>query len=154
MRTYACTDAMIFVYLFCMTVVYVCLYYCILSPSCFAAFLAMSLLEKFSKLLYIYIYTWYKNTQSESGVYNELQPVSGEFENKTTEWEEEKYCFIPNSRSLGLFRSYHVWAHCSASDRLHASSMQSDEEEWLENKSVCSWAPHLCCDKLKHSFSM
>lgn len=36
-----------------------------------------------------------------------------------------------------LFRSYHVWAHCSASDRLHASSLQSEEEQQEENKFVC-----------------
>lgn len=65
----------------------------------------------------------------------------------------KNYCFIPHP-ALSLFRSYHVCAHCSASDRLHASSPQSEEEEQEGNRFVCSWAPHLHCDKLKHLLSI
>lgn len=43
-----------------------------------------------------------------------------------------------SSSPARLFRSHHVWAHCSASDRLHASSLQSEEEEQDDNESVCS----------------
>lgn len=38
--------------------------------------------------------------------------------------------------SGGLFRSDHVWAHCSASDSLRVCSPQSEEEEREEGKSV------------------
>lgn len=67
---------------------------------------------------------------------HKLQPAA-----EWSVWKQDNWVRGKNIASsftpAHLFRSYHVWAHCSASDRLHASSLQSEEEEQEENKFVC-----------------